>query len=161
MSKVLLEYITSMPDESLLAILENTTQEYTPEALAFANEEVSRRGGIELLKEKVQQTLVKQSDLHSQHQLPIDSTDSSTEVAARLKKFYWIPVLAAYIVFVYVIRESLWLYWLCVFVMIAFWIRVFINARKLTPEEEYAEIAKEMAKHPETESSGDKPAEDQ
>jgi hypothetical protein len=56
--------------------------------------------------------------------------------------------LVAYGLFLYVIRGSLWLYWLCVFAMIAFWIRVLINARKLTPEEEYAEIAKEMEKHP-------------
>jgi hypothetical protein len=149
-----------MPDESLLAILENAPQEYTPEALAFANEEVSRRGGMELLKERVQQIHVAQSDVHTQRELPSVITDSTNEVAARLKKFYWIPVLAAYAFFMYIIRESLWFYWLCVFVMLAFWIRVLINARKLTPEEEYAEIAREMAEHPKTNSTDEKPSSD-
>jgi hypothetical protein len=84
--------------------------------------------------------------------------DQSNEIVARLKKFYWVPVLVAYGLFLYVIRGSLWFYWLCVFAMIAFWIRVLINARKLTLEEEYAEIAREMAKHP---PNDEKPLNDQ
>jgi hypothetical protein len=138
--------IVSMSDETLIAIVENNSDEYTPDALAFARKEVSRRGGIEFLKERLLQ--VRDLPPAEISQEPETSADDSGEIGNRLKKSYWVFVLAAYILFIYVIRGSLWVYWLCVFVMIAFWIKIFINAKKLTPEEEYAEIAKEMAKHP-------------
>jgi hypothetical protein len=150
-----------MSDESLLAIVENKSDEYTPDALALTNEEISRRGGIESLMQRVQQSREEKQDSPPQETHRPQIPDQSNEVVARLKRFYWVPVVVAYGLFLYVIRGSLWLYWLCVFAMIAFWIRVLINARKLTPEEEYAEIAKEMEKHADSVAKGEQQLDDQ
>ena len=138
-----------MPDESLLAVAANTTEEYTPDAVALANEEIVRRGGIEFLNRRVAQHHVIPEVGGSQEVRPPEIPDQSDDVFSRLKRFYWVFVCVAYGLFVYVIRGSLWLYWLLVFAMIAFWIGVWIRSRRLTPEEEYAEIAKDLANHPE------------
>ncbi len=152
--------LRAMSDESLLAIVENKSDEYTPDAVALTNEEISRRGGIEVLKQKVLQSPAIPPDTRPQDTRTPEIPDQSNEIVARLKRFYWVLVLAGYGLFVYVIRGSLWFYWLCVFVMIAFWIRVLINARKLTVEEEYAEIAKEMAKHADSAAKGEQQLDD-
>jgi hypothetical protein len=138
--------IAAMSDESLLTIIEDKSAEYTSDALAFADEEASRRGGIEFLNQKIQQSHPVPSDSGTQTARPSEIPDQSSEILARLKKFYWVFVLTAYGLFMYVLDGSLWVYWLCVFVMIGFWIRVMIRARTRTPEEEYAEIARETEK---------------
>jgi hypothetical protein len=150
--------IAAMSDESLLAIIEIRSGEYTSDALAFADEEASRRGGIEFLKQKIQQSHLVPSGSGTQTARPSETPDQSSEILARLKKFYWVFILAAYGLFMYVLDGSLWVYWLCVFVMIGFWIRVMIRARTRTPEEEYTEIAEEMKKQ---QADVDKPLHDQ
>lgn len=138
-----------MSDWSLIAILENASDEYTPEALAIAREEATTRGGIEFLKEKIFRLHPGTIDTVRQGKVPTEIPGQSNEILDRLKRFYHVIVLAAYIVFELIIGGSLWFYWLCVFVMIAFWVRVLIRARRLTPEEEYADIAREIARYPE------------
>jgi hypothetical protein len=138
--------IAAMSDESLLAIIENKSSEYTPDALALVIAEISSRGGIEFLKQKVVQSPPFSTDDRVQEESPPEKSDPSDEIQARLKRFYWLFVLVAYGLFMYVVDGSLWVYWLCVFVMIGFWVRVMIRARTRTPEEEYSEIAREMEK---------------
>lgn len=150
--------ITAMSDESLLAIVESKSVDYTTEALEIANAEIAGRGGIEILRKKVLQSHAESPDTSLQKAHSPEIPSQSNEIVARLKKFYGVLVFAAYVLFMLVIGGSLWLYWLCVFVMIAFWIRVMINARRLTPEEEYAENVREMAKHP---PNGDQPLNEQ
>jgi hypothetical protein len=138
--------IIAMSDESLLAIIEHNPDDYVPEALLIVGEEVTRRGGIEFLKQKVLQTPAVSQIASAPGEFPPEIADQSDEIVARLKKLYPLFVVAAYVVFEYIIGGSLWLYWMCVFAMIGFWIRVMIKARRLTPEEEYKEIAEELAK---------------
>ncbi|HEY6951710.1 MAG TPA: hypothetical protein VI758_04845 [Bacteroidota bacterium] len=150
--------VSAMSDESLLAIVEHKPDDYVSEALLIVNEEVARRGGVEFLKQKVLRSPAVSKTPSVSGELQPEMRDQSNEIIDRLKKLYPLLVIAAYFVFEYIIGGSLWLYWMCVFAMIGFWIRVMIKARTLTPEEEYKEIAEELAKHPESE---DRPMNDQ
>jgi hypothetical protein len=146
MDKNLKERLSAMPDETLLSIIENKPDDYTADALAFVKEELSARGGLEVLKQKVQQSRSESQESRHPETHPPELHAESNELLDRMKKFYLVLVFVAYVLFLYVIRGSLWFYWFCVFGLIAFFIRVLIRARRLTPEEEYEEIAKEMAK---------------
>ena len=135
-----------MPDEALIAIVEKISEEYTPDALAFAYEEIERRGGMDVLKERVGQAGPSRSAEQVANRDVPQLAEASNDLLDRIKKFYWVFVTAGYGVFEWIVGGSWWFYWLCLFVMIGFWIRVWIRARTLTPDEEYAEIAREEAK---------------
>ena len=139
-----------MSDESLLAIVENKPDDYTADALAFVEEAIASRGGVVALKQRVRQSHPESSESHSHELHPARLAAPPNEIVARLKRFYLMIVFAAYDLFMLAMGGSLWFYWLCVFAMIASFIRVLIRARRLTVEEEYEEIAREMAKHPES-----------
>ena len=153
MSKPLKERLTAMSDEALLTIIENKPDDYTADTLAIVEKEIAARGGLEVLKQNVQHSIFEPTESHHREVNPHEPPSQSNELVTRLKKFYLLLVLAAYVLFSLVIHWSLWFYWLCVFAMIAFYIRVLINARRLTPDEEYEEIAREKARHPDAPTS--------
>jgi hypothetical protein len=161
MDKNLKERLSAMPDETLLSIMENKPDDYTAGAIALVEEEIFARGGLEVLKRKVRQFRSESPESRHPETQPPELHAESNELLDRLKKFYLVLVFVAYVLFLYVIRGSLWFYWFCVFGLIAFFIRVLIRARRLTPEEEYEEIAKEIAKHPDSAAKGEQQADGQ
>ena len=137
--------IASLPDEALLRILEGQGELYTPEAIAFANEVIEKRGGIEVLKQKPEHSESTKSGSHDQEEHPSNESSESEEILVRLKKLYPLFVLAAYGLFMYVINASFWFYWLCLFAFLGSLFAVLFIRREMKSEEEGKEIAGGMA----------------
>ena len=100
------ERLALMTDEALLGMIENKSEDFTPEALAIINAEVAHRGSLEALRSKVEES-------RKQQTLP------QVGSLVLLKRFYPVLVLISYGLFMYSIHASLWFYWLCLFALIA------------------------------------------
>ncbi len=116
-----------MTDEALLARVENKSEEFTPEALSIIDAEIARRGGLEALKRKVEESR------HSRGSAP----DESLRL---LKRAYPAIVLIAYGAFMYAIRASLWFYWLCLFLLVASLFALLFKP-PFNPEDEIKELS--------------------
>lgn len=138
--------ITSLPDEALLRISEGQTELYTPEAIAFADEEIEKRGGIEVLKQKVERPEPMKSGSHDQEEHPSKESPESKEILVKLKILYPLSILAAYGLFMYVFNASFWFYWLCLFAFFGSLFAVLFISREMKSEEENKEIEGEMAR---------------
>ncbi|MCH8127831.1 hypothetical protein IIC38_18055 [candidate division KSB1 bacterium] len=60
--------IHSLSDEKLLEVLEESTQDYTEPAINIAKEEAKRRGGLEYIKQRLDQIRKKQLDGQKQQE---------------------------------------------------------------------------------------------
>lgn len=135
------DQIASLPDKTLLHILEGQSDSYTPEAIAFASEEIAKRGGIEVLKQEVERSESKKSGSDVQAEHPSNESPESDEILVRLKKLYPLLVLVAYGLFMYVINASFWFYWLCLFAFLGALFAVLFVSREITLEEEGKEVS--------------------
>jgi hypothetical protein len=142
--------IVSLPDVALLRILESHTELYTPEAIAFATEEIEKRGGIEVLKQKVESSKSMKSVSRGQEEHPSKESPESEEILVKLKILYPLFVLVAYGLFVYVFDASFWFYWLCLFSFFGSLFAVLFMRRETKWEEESKEIAGGMARESDT-----------
>jgi len=118
------ERLRLLTDNALLDMVEGQSTEYTAEARAMIDEEIAKRGGIEVVKEKAKQS-----------EKPLQSKDDLD----RLKKFFFVTVIAACGLFIFAVKGSYWFYWLCLFAMIAGLLAVLFKP-KYNPEDEIKEL---------------------
>jgi hypothetical protein len=129
------ERLASLTDDALLAIARTAHDQFTPEALAFVNEEVLRRGGLDALSERVSAA--------EKQNAPNDET-------VRLKRFLLVAVIAACGLFILALNGSSWFYWICLFALIAALFAVLFNP-PVNPEIEVKDLllkAKEEGSSP-------------
>ena len=133
--------------------MEGQSESYTPEAIAFASGEITKRGGIEALKQEVERSESKKSGSQDQEEHPSNQSPESDEILVRLKRLYPLLVLVAYGLFMYVINASFWFYWLCLFAFLGALFAVLFIGREITLEEEGKENAGSVAGESDSPSS--------
>ncbi len=119
-----------MSDESLLERADRKAEEVTPEASAMIESEVAGRGGLELLRQRVEDSGTRP------HQ-------TTAENLRFVKRLYPVVVLLAYGFYMYAIRASLWFYWLCLFALVAS-LFVVLFRPPFNPEDEIKELVSGM-----------------
>ncbi len=126
-------------DDALLRISESTQSEYTPEARTIIDAEVSLRGGLEALKERVSLA---------------EKTGQSKEELARLRRFFIVAIIAACALFIFALNGSSWFYWICLFALIAALFGVLLSPRP-NPEDEIEELLEKAKSEGGTSSAGE------
>ena len=135
------EKLSLVRDEVLLRIAEGTQSEYTPEARTIIEAEVSKRGGVEALKERVDQS---------------EKPEQSNEDLVRRRKFFIVAMIAACGLFIFVLNGSSWFYWVCLFALVAALFAVLFNP-PVNPEEEIKEMLQKGGSSTSTTKSAENP----
>ena len=125
----LTERLALISDQALLEMVEKKPDVYTREAGEMIEAEVSRRGGMEALKERVK-TAQKVSP-------------SGDEQLVRWRVFL-VAVFTGCGLLIYLLHGSYWFYWVCLFALIAAWFGVLFLPRH-SPDDELKEMLTKAA----------------
>ena len=131
------ERLALISDAALLEMVGKGSDEYTREARAMIDAEVSRRGGIDALKEKTKGA---------------ETSQPAGEDRTTVRRVFLVAVFAACALVIYLLDGSFWFYWVCLFALIASWFGVLFLPRH-NPEDELNEMLSKAAQEQGTEDN--------